>query len=114
MTFNSLIDASPVPENRAKLPKEVKKINKWLGVSQNSEILKDILEVAAAIINIKENKQTIEGNNKGRDRIVLFSFINSKTSLFHEILLKFNCTLVNIIGPKKFSFQPIRGLKLAG
>ena len=67
MTFDSLIDATPIPENRAKLPKEVKRINKWLGVSQNSEILKDILEVAAAIINIKENKQTIEGNNKGRE-----------------------------------------------
>ena len=34
---------------------------------KNSEILKDILEVAAAIINIKENKQTIEGNNKARE-----------------------------------------------
>ena len=90
MTFDSIIDATPIPENKAKLPKEVKRINKWLGVSQNSEILKDILEVAAAIINIKENKQTIEGNNKGRE----WSFFPPQT--FH-FFMKFYCNKILII-----------------
>ena len=61
MAFNSLIDATPVPENRAKPPKEVQKINKWLGVSKTSDILKDILEVAAAIIKIHNLEETVEG-----------------------------------------------------
>ena len=63
MTFDSLIDATPIPENRAKLPKEVKRINKWLGVSQNSEVLMDILEVAANIIKIHNLEDTVEGTN---------------------------------------------------
>ena len=63
VSFNCLIDATPLPEDRAKTPKEVQKINKWLGVDKNSEILKDILKVADAFIKIQENKQTIEGNN---------------------------------------------------
>ena len=63
MAFNSLIDATPVPENRAKTPKEVQKINKWLGEDKNSDILKDILEVAANIIKIHNLEDTVEGNN---------------------------------------------------
>ena len=63
MAFNSLIDATPVPENRAKIPKEVKKINKWLGVGQNSKVLMDILEVAANIIKIHNLEDTVDGNN---------------------------------------------------
>ena len=81
MTFDSLIDATPVPENRAKIPKEVKKINKWLGVSQNSEVLMDILEVAANIIKIHNLEDTVEGTN-----------ILKNHSLFREILKKFNYT----------------------
>ena len=63
VAFNCLIDATPLPEDRAKTPKEVQKINKWLGVDKNSDILKDILKVADAFIKIQENKQKIEGNN---------------------------------------------------
>ena len=63
VAFNCLIDATPLPEDRAKTPKEVQKINKWLGVDKNSNILKDILGVANAFIKIEENKQSIEGNN---------------------------------------------------
>ena len=61
VAFNCLIDATPLPEDRAKTPKEVQKINKWLGIDKNSDILKDILEVANAFAKIEENKQTIEG-----------------------------------------------------
>jgi len=60
VAFNCLIDATPLPEDRAKTPKEVQKINKWLGVDKNSDILKDILKVADAFIKIQENKQKIE------------------------------------------------------
>ena len=63
MAFSSLIDATPVPENRAKTPKEVQKINKWLGEDKNSDILKDILEVAANIIKIHNLEDTVDGNN---------------------------------------------------
>ena len=60
---NSLINASPLPENRGgSPPKEVQKINKWLGVSKKSDILKDILEVAKNMKKIKNIKETIEGN----------------------------------------------------
>jgi len=62
VAFNCLIDATPLPEDRAKTPKEVQKINKWLGVDKNSDILKDILEVAVAFTKIEENKQIIEDN----------------------------------------------------
>jgi len=62
VAFNCLIDATPLPEDRAKTPKEVQKINKWLGVDKNSNILKDILGVANAFIKIEENKQSIEDN----------------------------------------------------
>ena len=86
MAFNSLIDATPVPENRAdpraKIPKEVKKINKWLGVGQNSEVLMDILEVAANIIKIQNLEETVEGTNILMQAMVHLSFINSKTILF--------------------------------
>ena len=61
VALNCLIDATPVPEDRAKTPKEVQKINKCLGVDKNSDILKDILEVANAFAKIEENKQIIEG-----------------------------------------------------
>jgi len=62
VAFNCLIDATPLPEDRAKTPKEVQKINKWLGVDKNSNILKDILGVANAFLKIEENKQNIEDN----------------------------------------------------
>ena len=63
VAFNCLIDATPLPEDRAKAPKEIQKINKWLGVDKNSDILMDILNVANAFTKIEENKQIIEGNN---------------------------------------------------
>ena len=95
MAFSALIDATPVPENRAKTPKEVQKINKWLGEDKNSDILKDILEVAANIIKIHNLEDTVEGNDIHtfkQMRVHLF-FINSKNrSLFFEILKKFNHT----------------------
>ena len=59
VSFNCLIDATPLPEDRAKTPKEVQKINKWLGVDKNSDILKDILEVAN---NISSNANAIAIN----------------------------------------------------
>ena len=82
MAFSSLIDATPVPENRAKTPKEVQKINKWLGEDKNSDILKDILEVAANIIKIHNLEDTVDGNNILKQTLVHLSFINSKSIHF--------------------------------
>ena len=63
VALDSLTDAGPVPENRGKKPPpEVQTINKWLGVSKTSDILKDILEVAQNIKDIKSNKNKIKGN----------------------------------------------------
>ena len=65
IALNSITDAGPLPvaENRDEIktsvPKEVQTINKWLGVPKKSTILKDILEVADAIKNIKKNKKKI-------------------------------------------------------
>jgi hypothetical protein len=67
VALNSLTDAGPLPENRNQTkgapPKEVQKINIWLGEKKTSDILKDILEVAKAIKNIKKNKKLISGEN---------------------------------------------------
>ena len=94
MAFSSLIDATPVPENRAKTPKEVQKINKWLGEDKNSDILKDILEVAANIIKIHNLEDTVDGNNilkqKCAGTFVLHKL--KKHSLFSEIIKNFNHT----------------------
>merc|ERR1711971_742558 len=70
VVLDSLADAGPVPENRGKNPpKEVQVINKWLGEKANSDILKDILEIAKNekavkknIKDIKNNKNDIKGN----------------------------------------------------
>jgi hypothetical protein len=94
LAFSSLIDATPVPENRAKTPKEVQKINKWLGEDKNSDILKDILEVAANIIKIHNLEDNVEGNNilnlSRRWYVQLFVLHKLKNhSLFWEIIKKF-------------------------
>ena len=63
----------PVPEIRTDLesdfvdekgapPKEVQKVNIWLGEKKTSDILKDILEVATMIKNVKKNKKKISSN----------------------------------------------------
>ena len=70
VALDSLADAGPVPENRGKNPpKEVQAINKWLGEKPNSDILKDILEIAKNekavkknIKDIKQNKNDVKGN----------------------------------------------------
>ena len=70
VALDSLTDAGPVPENRGKSPpKEVQNINKWLGEDKNSDILKDILEIAKNgkavkknIKDIKQNKNDVKGN----------------------------------------------------
>ena len=67
IALSSLTDAGPLPENRIEPeprapPKEVQVINKWLGEKKTSSILKDILEVAAAIKNIRKNKKNIASN----------------------------------------------------
>ena len=66
VALNSLTDAGPLPENRDEIktsvPKEVQNINKWLGLPKKSNILKDILEVADAIKDIKKNKKKIASN----------------------------------------------------
>ena len=66
VALNSLTNAGPLPENRGEIktnvPKEVQTINKWLGLPKKSNILKDILEVAGAIQNIKKNKKKIASN----------------------------------------------------
>ena len=68
VALNSLSDAGPIPENRDKIepkaapPKEVQKINLWLGEKKTSNVLKDILEVAAALKLIKKNKKNIASN----------------------------------------------------
>ena len=48
-------------ESRARPPKEVRAINKWLGVGQNSNILKNILKIAQAVRQSRKNKQNIAG-----------------------------------------------------
>ena len=71
--FNSLINAIPVPEIRTDMesdpkgdkgapPKEVQKVNIWLGEKKKSDVLKDILEVATMIKNMKKNKKKISSN----------------------------------------------------
>ena len=104
MAFNSLIDATPVPENRAKTPKGVQTINKWLGEDKNSDILKDILEVAANIIKIHNLGETIEGTNIIKQVMVHLSFIKSKTIHF---FVKFQRSLItDLHSPKKINLQP--------
>merc|ERR1712172_85778 len=73
IALNSLTDAGPLPvaETRDKIktstPKEVQVINKWLGLPKTSTILKDILEVASAIKNIKKHKKKITSNAEDID-----------------------------------------------
>ena len=73
MVFNSLINAIPVPEIRTDIesdpkgdkgapPKEVQRVNIWLGEKKKSDVLKDILEVATMIKNMKKNKKKISSN----------------------------------------------------
>merc|ERR1739848_336781 len=63
VALDSLSDAGPVPENMGKVPpKEIQAINKWLGVSKTSDILKDILDIAKNVKDIKSNKNKIKGN----------------------------------------------------
>ena len=67
VALDSLTYAGPVPENRGKNPpKEVQAINKWLGEKPNSDILKDILQIAknekAVKKNIKDIKKDVKGN----------------------------------------------------
>ena len=60
----SYINGIPLPkevESRARPPKEVRAINKWLGVGQNSNILKNILKIAQAVRQSRKNKQNIAG-----------------------------------------------------
>ena len=100
MAFSSLIDATPVPENRAKTPKEVQKINKWLGEDKNSDILKDILEVAANIIKIHNLEDTVEGNDAGT--FVLHKLKKPFTFFFNFL----RSLITRLHSPKKFSLQP--------
>jgi hypothetical protein len=71
--LNSLINAVPVPEIRTDIepdlnadknapPGVVQKVNVWLGEKKKSEVLKDILEVATMIKNMKKNKKKISSN----------------------------------------------------
>ena len=71
--LNSLINAVPVPEIRTDIepdlnndknapPGLVQKVNKWMGESKKSEVLKDILEVADMIKDMKKNKKKISSN----------------------------------------------------
>ena len=71
MTLYSLINAVPVPEIRTdselddpktSIPKEVQVICRWLGLPKKCNVLKDILEVATMIKNIKKNKNKISSN----------------------------------------------------
>ena len=63
VALDSLTDAGPVPENRGKAPPKIFQIiNKWLGVSEKSDVLKDILKIAQNIKDIKSNKNKIKGN----------------------------------------------------
>ena len=68
-----MINAIPVPEIRTDMesdpkgdkgapPKEVQKVNIWLGEKKTSKVLMDILEVATMIKNMKKNKKKISGN----------------------------------------------------
>ena len=72
MVFNSLSNAIPVPEIRTDIdsdpkddkgapPKEVQVLIKWFGW-KHTNILRDILEVATMIKNIKKNKKKISSN----------------------------------------------------
>ena len=71
--LNSLINAVPVPEIRTDIepdlkadknapPGVVQKVNVWMGEKKKSEVLKDILEVATMIKNMKKNKKKISSN----------------------------------------------------
>ena len=71
--LNSLINAVPVPEIRTDIepdliddknapPGVVQKVNKWMGEQKKSEVLKDILEVADMIKDMKKNKKKISSN----------------------------------------------------
>ena len=68
-----MINAVPVPEIRTDIepnlmddkgapPGVVQKVNQWLGEKKKSEVLKDILEVADMIKNMKKNKKKISSN----------------------------------------------------
>ena len=72
--LNSLINAVPVPEIRTDIepdlnndknapPGVVQKVNKWMGENKKSEVLKDILEVADMIKDMKKNKKKISSNH---------------------------------------------------
>jgi len=87
VAFNCLIDATPLPEDRAKTPKEVQKINKWLGVDKNSDILKDILEVANALTKIEDNADEIDtlGTEVANDTDTLTAEVNANAdNIWHN------------------------------
>ena len=71
--LNSLINAVPVPEIRTDIepdlntdknapPGVVQKVYVLMGEKKKSEVLKDILEVATMIKNMKKNKKKISSN----------------------------------------------------
>ena len=78
MTLYSLINAVPVPKIRTdsnselddpktSSPKAVQVICRWLGLPKKCDVLKDILEVATMIKNMKKNRNKILSNYLEKD-----------------------------------------------